>query len=139
MLFLTLLRESVLFAFHALRVNRLRTMLSLLGITIGIFAIIAVFTAVDSMANKIRSSVQSLGENVVFVQKWPWVPENGGEYTWWKYMNRPIPKPAEGEELQRRLSSAEAIVFCVNSSTTAHYKTSFVENASLVGTTYQYN
>ncbi|PHX82465.1 MAG: ABC transporter, partial [Flavobacteriales bacterium] len=56
MLFLTLLRESVIFAFHALRVNRLRTILSLLGITIGIFAIIAVFTAVDSMSNKIRNS-----------------------------------------------------------------------------------
>lgn len=139
MLFLTLLRESVLFAFHALRVNRLRTMLSLLGITIGIFAIIAVFTAVDSMANKIRTSVQSLGENVIFVQKWPWVPEGGGEYAWWKYMNRPVPKPSERDELQRRLSSADAIVFCVNSSATARYKTSYVENASLVGTTFQYN
>ncbi|CAN5231044.1 ABC transporter permease [soil metagenome] len=138
MLFLTLLRESIVFALHALRVNRLRTTLSLLGITIGIFAIIAVFTAVDSMANKIRSSVQSLGENVVFVQKWPWVPE-GGEYAWWKYMNRPVPKVAESEELRRRLSTASAIVFSVGSNATAYYKTSFIENASIIGTTWEYN
>ncbi len=138
MLFLTLLRESVIFAFHALRVNRLRTTLSLLGITIGIFAIIAVFTAVDSMANKIRSSVQSLGENVVFVQKWPWVPE-GGEYAWWKYMNRPVPKVAESEELRRRIFTADAIVFSVGSSATTYYKTSFIENTSIIGTTFEYN
>src|SRR5882762_3145782 len=105
MLFLTLLRESILFAFHALRVNRLRTMLSLLGITIGIFAIIAVFTAVDSMAYKIKNSVQSLGQNVIFIQKWPWVPE-GGEYAWWKYMNRPVPKIAESDEVKRRMLTA---------------------------------
>ena len=139
MLFLTLLKESVLFAFHALRVNRLRTMLSLLGITIGIFAIIAVFTAVDSMANKIRSSVKSLGDNVVFVQKWPWVPEGGGEYAWWKYLNRPVPKIAESDEVRRRLLTAEAVVYNANSRATVYYKTSFIENASLVGTTFEYN
>lgn len=138
MLFFTLLKESIFFAFHALRVNRLRTMLSLLGITIGIFAIIAVFTAVDSMANKIRSSVQSLGENVVFVQKWPWVPE-GGEYAWWKYMNRPVPKVAESDEIRRRMPSASAVVYTANSRATVNYNTSFVENASIIGTTYEYN
>lgn len=138
MLFFTLLKESVFFAFHALRVNRLRTMLSLLGITIGIFAIIAVFTAVDSMANKIRSSVQSLGENVIFVQKWPWVPE-GGEYAWWKYMNRPVPKVAESEEIRRRMLSASAVVYTANSRATVNYNTSFVENASIIGTTHEYN
>jgi putative ABC transport system permease protein len=138
MLFLTLLRESILFAFHALRVNRLRTMLSLLGITIGIFAIIAVFTAVDSMAYKIKNSVQSLGQNVIFIQKWPWVPE-GGEYAWWKYMNRPVPKIAESDEVKRRMLTADAVVYTANSRATINYKTSFIENASIVGTTFEYN
>lgn len=113
-------------------------MLSLLGITIGIFAIIAVFTAVDSMANKIRSSVQSLGEDVIFVQKWPWVPE-GNEYAWWKYMNRPVPKIAESDDIRRRLLTADAIVYSANASGTIYYKTSFVENATIVGTTIDYN
>src|ERR1044071_2269771 len=97
MFFLTLFRESIAFAFHALRVNRLRTILSLLGITIGIFAIIAVFTAVDSMERKFRMSIQSLGENVLFVQKWPWT--FGPDYPWWKYINRPLPKVKESEEI----------------------------------------
>ncbi len=46
--------ESFRFAWQALRSNLLRTMLSLLGVTIGIFAIIAVFTLVDSLERNIR-------------------------------------------------------------------------------------
>ncbi|HXC03824.1 MAG TPA: ABC transporter permease, partial [Bacteroidia bacterium] len=87
MLFFTLFKESLLFALTALRVNRLRTVLSLLGVTIGIFAIIFVFTALDSLEKKLRDSVASLGDNVVFVQKWPWT--FGPDYPWWKYINRP--------------------------------------------------
>ncbi len=129
MQFLALFRESLLFALHAMRVNRLRTMLSLLGITIGIFAIIAVFTAVDAMEYKVRSSVESLGDNVVFVQKWPWVftPET----PWWDYLNRPVPKLDEAEEVARRASSAEAVVFAVNTRKTVSAGTSSVENVTI--------
>ncbi|MDQ3111344.1 MAG: ABC transporter permease [Bacteroidota bacterium] len=137
MLFLTLLRESVLFAFHALRVNRLRTLLSLLGITIGIFAIIAVFTAVDSMAGKIRGSVQSLGENVIFIQRMPWVPD--GEWKWWEYFNRPTFTVKERDEVKRRSLLADAVVFTANTNATLRYKTSSIENADVVATTFEYN
>jgi ABC-type lipoprotein release transport system permease subunit len=88
-LFLRLAKESVLFALDALRVNKLRTILSLLGITIGIFAIISVFTVTDALERKIRKDVESLGSSVIYVQKWPWVPEGGEEYPWWKYLSRP--------------------------------------------------
>jgi putative ABC transport system permease protein len=138
MLFLTLFKESLLFALHALRVNRLRTMLSLLGITIGIFAIIAVFTAVDSMENKIRDSVKSLGENVIYIQKWPWTPEEGQEYAWWKYMNRPVPQVRESAELLRRLQLASAVVYTANTRATINKGTSFVQNATVVATEYDY-
>ena len=59
MLFFNLLKESFLFAINALKVNRLRTFLTLLGITIGIFAIISVFTVLDSLENTIRNSLSS--------------------------------------------------------------------------------
>jgi putative ABC transport system permease protein len=136
MVFLSLLKESVLFALHALRVNRLRTLLSLLGITIGIFAIIAVFTAVDSMERKVRSSLESLGENVVFVQKWPWT--FGPDYPWWKYMNRPLPKIKDAEEILRRSETTQAAVFNGYVRKTIYYKTSFVENAQLLATSKGY-
>ncbi len=110
-LFLRLFRESFLFAFEALRVNKLRTILSLLGITIGIFAIISVFTVTDALEKKIRSDVESLGDNVIYVQKWPWVPEGGEEYPWWKYLNRPLPGFKEMGELQKKSDREEAIAY----------------------------
>jgi putative ABC transport system permease protein len=136
MLFFSLVKESFMFALHALRVNRLRTLLSLLGITIGIFAIIAVFTAVDSIERKVRSSLESLGENVVFVQKWPWT--FGPDYPWWKYMNRPVPKIKDADEILRRSETTSAAVFNGYVRKTIYYKSSFVENAQLLATSKGY-
>ena len=108
-IYLRLLRESVLMAIHALVVNKLRTILSLLGVTIGIFAIIAVFTAVDGLENKIRSSVNELGSNVVFVEKWPW--EFGKDFPWWKYWVRPTANYKEMELLKQRSALGESFAF----------------------------
>ncbi|MGZ3757284.1 MAG: ABC transporter permease [Mucilaginibacter sp.] len=109
MIFLKLFRESFLFAYDALRQNRLRTLLSLLGVTIGIFTIIAVFSAVDTLRDNLQKSVDKLGNNSVYVQKWPWVSD--GEYPWWKYMQRPVPKLRDYNELQRRDQTALAISY----------------------------
>lgn len=134
---LTLLRESFLFAISSLLANKLRTFLSLLGITIGIFAIISVFTIVDSLENNIRSSVQSLGTNVVFVQKWPWA--FGSEYPWWKYMNRPVPSLKELSEIQHRCGSAEAVAFDVDFRKTVRHLNNSVENASIQAVSHDFN
>ncbi|TAG47257.1 MAG: ABC transporter permease, partial [Runella slithyformis] len=72
--------ESLIFAFQALRSNLLRTTLSLLGVTVGIFAIIGVFTIVDSLERNIKESLSEIGDRVVYVQKWPWA--FGGEFQW---------------------------------------------------------
>ena len=96
-------------AIHALVVNKLRTILSLLGVTIGIFAIIAVFTAVDGLENKIRSSVNDMGSNVVFVEKWPW--EFGKDFPWWKYWVRPNANYKEMELLRQRSALGESFAF----------------------------
>jgi putative ABC transport system permease protein len=127
---LLLFKESLIFAWQSLTANKLRSFLSLLGITIGIFAIIFVFTIVDSLENNIRGSVQSLGNNVVFVQKWPWSFES--DYPWWKYMNRPTPKYYELDELQKKCKSTEAIAYRMGKRKTIKYKSSSVANAIVV-------
>ncbi len=86
-IFLRLIGESIAIALQALRMNKLRTFLSILGITIGIFSIITVLAIVDSMERYLRNNINSLGNDVIFIQKWPWYEEN---YQWWKYMSRPI-------------------------------------------------
>ncbi len=100
--------ESFRFAWQALRSNLLRTTLSLLGVTIGIFAIIAVFTIVDSMQRSIKESLGSLGTNVVYIQKWPFAFTN--DYPWWKYFQRPDPTYNEYKLLSERLENAKAVV-----------------------------
>ena len=139
-LFLRLFRESFLFAFEALRVNKLRTFLSLLGITIGIFAIISVFTVTDALEKKIRSDVESLGDNVIYVQKWPWVPEGGDEYPWWKYMNRPLPGYKEMAELQKKSDREEAVAFVATiGDQTIKYLSNAVENTEILCVSHQYD
>jgi putative ABC transport system permease protein len=137
MLVLILLKESFYFALQALRVNRLRTFLSLLGITIGIFAIISVFTVVDSLEKNLRDGIKSLGDNVVYVQKWPWT--FGPDYPWWKYMNRPVPNISEMEDLIIRCQKAEAVAFLVSARTNVKVASSTVENADVVMVSHFYD
>lgn len=103
--------ESLVMAVQQVTVNRLRALLSLLGITIGIFAIIAVFTIVDSLETNIRESFNTLGSDIIYVNKWPWAPEEGEEYAWWKYMNRPLPSLDEYEYLKERSKGADGVCF----------------------------
>lgn len=110
-IFIRLLRESYLFALSAIVVNKVRTILSLLGITIGIFSIISVFTVFDSIERTLRDSINTLGSNVLFVQKWPWA--FGGDYPWWKYMKRPEPSMADLQEIERRSQASEASTYFV--------------------------
>ncbi len=86
---------SFIQALQELRANKLRTTLSLLGITIGIFCIIAVLTVLDSMKQNIATSVETLGSDVLYIGRWPWTAEGGEEYKWWEYVNRPGMSPRE--------------------------------------------
>src|SRR5512133_2527569 len=127
---LKMIGESMMFSLHAVVVNKLRTFLSLLGITIGIFAIISVFTLIDSMEYNIRNNVSCLGDDVLYVQKWSWDFQK--DYKWWDYMKRPVPKYEEYEELKRRSNTAEAVSFYVASSFTVKYRNNSADNI-LVG------
>ena len=129
MLFWAIVVESVRFAWHSLTANKLRTFLSLLGITIGIFSIITVFTVVDSLESNVRKSVASLGDNVIFIQKWPW--EFGGDYPWWKYMNRPVPTVEEMPEVIKRSTLAATGAFVASTNKTVKYRNNSIENVDL--------
>ena len=109
MLWFTLFRESLLFAWQAILVNRLRTLLSLLGVMVGIFVISTVFAVVDSLESELRETFNMLDDDVLFVTKWPWSP--GGDYPWWKYVQRRPPTERDLELLMPRLTLASAGMF----------------------------
>ncbi len=139
MRFLYILKESFLSASKTISANKLRTLLSLLGVTIGIFAIISVFTVIDSMEDEVKKTLADMGDDVIYVQKWPWAPEPGEEYPWWKYLNRPVPTLKEYIEVKRRLTSARAVTFLAITQKTVEYKNSSAEDVQIWGVTEEFD
>ena len=137
MLFLRLFRESFRFAIDSLVANKLRTFLSLLGITIGIFAIISVFTMVDSIRENIDKSISSLGDNVIYIQKWPW--EFSSDYHWWDYMNRPVTRMQELDLVRERSQLMEASAFLVQTNVTLEYESASAENVQISAVSDEYD
>ena len=136
-LILRLVRESYLFAFQEIIVNKVRTILSLLGITIGIFCVISVFTVFDSMENSIRKSIASLGSNVLYIQKWPWAM--GGDYPWWKYWQRPEASLDDMREVEKRSNLADAVAYMVQVNKTVKYQNNYVENIGVMGVSQDFD
>jgi putative ABC transport system permease protein len=132
-----LTRESMAFAFQSITVNKTRTFLSLFGITIGIFAIISVFTILDSLERNVRNSLESLGDNVVYVQKWPW--SMGGEYPWWKYMNRPQPSLDDLSIIKSSSTLAAASSFMVGFNTLITYDRNSAPSTTVIAVTESYD
>ena len=129
-LIIKLFRESALLAWTEIMVNKLRTLLSLLGITIGIFAIISVFTVTDSMENSIKKSIESLGNKTLFVEKWPWA--FGPDYPWWKYINRPVASVEDLQEIQKRSDAAEYATLIAATQKTIKYKSKSIDNTTIM-------
>ena len=112
-LFFRLLRESFIFSFNAIIANPVRTILSLLGVTIGIFTIIAVLSTVDSLEKSIKDNLSFLGTDNIRVEKWPWDFDNPS-YEWWKFWKRPEPTYREYEFLKENLPSALSVEIATN-------------------------
>jgi len=130
--------ESILFALGALKANLLRTLLSLLGVTVGIFAIIAVFTLVDSLEINIKQSMSFFGDKVLYVQKWPWIFEKS--YPWYKYVNRPVASMSDYKFLEKNLLNAESIaLYASKGDRTLKQGSNSFQGVNLTGITYNYN
>jgi len=106
LLYLRLLKESLSFAINALRNNKLRTLLSLLGVTIGIFSIIAVLAAVDSLDRKISKDLSSLDKNTIYLMKFCFGPS---EIPQWKREQFPNVKYDEYISLKNSLNNTEQV------------------------------
>ncbi|MCH7513093.1 MAG: ABC transporter permease [Bacteroidetes bacterium] len=137
---LKLIGESFRFAWNSLKMNVFRTVLSLLGVTVGIFAIIAVLTVVDSLERSIKQSLDFLGTSVIYVQKWDWVPENEGEYEWWRYWKRPNASYKEFKFLEANLKNASAVAIIGRSGNVlVKRENNSYNQTTLRGGSYYYN
>lgn len=111
LIYLRVLKESFNFAINALKNNKLRTMLSLLGVTIGIFSIIAVLAAVDSLEKEIKGSISSLDQSTMIVTRFSFGPTDIPQ---WKRQQFPDVTYEEYEYLSRSLSDLQAASFVLN-------------------------
>ncbi len=133
-----LVAESASFAFFSIRSDKLRTFLSLFGVTVGIFSIVAVFCAVDSLKANIMEGVQSFGSDIVYIDRFPMAQEEGedGEpLQWWDYLQRPEITEENFEYVARNASLAESVVYVIMGNGNASYRRNNYSNAFLVITT----
>ena len=124
--------ESFVFALGALWGNKLRSLLSLLGIVIGIYSIILVLSAVDSLQKNVEDSISALGSDVVFVSKWPW-EDMGPDYPWWKYLSRPNPNAEDFDNIKSRSSAVQEMAFRAQTRSTVKAGKEYVNSAEIFG------
>ena len=138
MIIVRLILESFRFAWTALRLNWFRTILSLLGVTIGIFAIIGVLTMVDSLEKNIKDSFSFLGAGVIYVEKWPFV--GSPDFPWWKYLQRPNASYDEYKHLEKNTKNSSTVaIFARKGNSTLKRANNSIEGMNLVGATYGYD
>ncbi len=132
------LKESFLQAFHQLMANKLRSFLSLLGIMIGIFCIIAVKSAINSLEDNVRRSFDKLGNDVVYVTKLPWNEDPDENY--WKYARRPTPGFNEYKTMADNLETAKLVTYSFfTGRKTVKYGNNNIEGALCVAVTSDYD
>ena len=134
-----LVTESIIFAFGSLKGDKFRTFLSLFGVTIGIFSIVTVFTAIDALRSNVESGLNSFGSNTVYIQEFPFAPEEGEEYKWWEFRTRPTPKYEEYLFLRNNSKHAGAVAFVTFTNITAKYKRYSFNDGFITAATYEWN
>lgn len=130
---LEIIGSSFKMALQELWKNKLRTTLSLFGIMIGIFCLIGVLVVVNSLERNIQNEVKSLGTNTIYYDKWDYSAGGGPDYPWWKYVNRPVPKYEEVEQIKRRTGTAKYAAFAINIQDNLEYAGNVLSNVKMYG------
>lgn len=133
---LTILWNSFKMALQELKVNKLRTFLSLFGITIGIFCIIGVLATIDSLKAKIQNDLSSFGNNTIYIDKWDY--SGGPEYPWWKFMKRPNMKVEEMEIIKKKSNLASNMAFFMSNQASFSYEENILKGVNIYGITSEY-
>ena len=119
-------------------VNKLRTSLSLIGISFGIFCIIGVLATVNSLEMNIQNQIKSLGTNTIYIDKWQYFT-SGADYPWWKFVNRPSPAFNEVSLIKERSQLASNVAFLIQDRLNLEYKRDALENVMIEGVREEQN
>lgn len=128
---LSILANSLRLTLQELRVNKLRSALSLTGVAFGIFCIIGVLATVTSLERNIQAEVKTLGTNTIYVDKWEY--GGGPDKPFWKYRARPIMKYEEVALIKERSELSDDVGFLIRSGDNLSYKDYMIQDASVYG------
>lgn len=128
---LNILGNSLRLTLQELRINKLRTALSLTGVAFGIFCIIGVLATVSSLESNIQNEVKSLGSNTIYIDKWEY--GGGPDKPFWKIRARPTMKYEEMDLIKERSSLAGDISFLMRAGGNLAHNDDQISNASVYG------
>ncbi len=128
---LNIIRNSLKLTLQELRVNKLRTTLSLTGVAFGIFCIIGVLATVNSLERNIQNEVKTLGSNTIYIDKWDY--SGGPDQPIWKFRARPVAKYEEAEMIKKRGVLLDDISFLMQSGSSISHKDDLLQNCSVYG------
>jgi putative ABC transport system permease protein len=128
---LNILSNSLRLTLQELRVNKLRSALSLTGVAFGIFCIIGVLATVTSLERNIQAEVKTLGSNTIYIDKWEY--SGGPDKPFWKYRARPVMKYEEAGLIKERSQLTEDITFLIRTNGNISYRDDMIADASVYG------
>ena len=128
---LNIIGNSLKLTFQELKVNKLRTALSLTGIAFGIFCIIGVLATVNSLERNIQIEVKSLGSNTIYIDKWDY--SGGPDQPFWKFQARPIPKYEEAAMVKQRAVLLDDIAYLMQTGGSISHKDDLLQSVSVYG------
>lgn len=135
---LNILANSFRLTMQELMVNKLRTSLSLIGISFGIFCIIGVLATVNSLEMNIQNQIKSLGTNTIYIDKWQYFT-SGADYPWWKFVNRPSPEFSEVSLIKQRSQLASNVAFIINDNVNVEYESYALQGVTMYGVSEEEN
>lgn len=130
---LTELREGLAIAWGAIRANKLRSILTTLGIVIGVVTVTLMGTAIQGLNRAFVQSISFIGADVLYVQRSGWFIRSHDE--WVRMQKRPEITLAQAEELERSLSSAIAVAPTAQTRESVKYKKRTSDSVGIVGST----
>jgi putative ABC transport system permease protein len=131
----TLFKESFTIAWNAISANRFRAFLTMLGISIGIFAITLIGTMVHSLESAITRNLSALGNTVMYIHHWPW-KDNSSD--WYRFMNRPKVSYRDFEYLQTNIPGTLIAYEMTRGGQKVKVGKNSLENVTLKGVTWDY-
>jgi putative ABC transport system permease protein len=134
--FLTELTEGLSISWGAIRANKLRSVLTTLGIVIGIFTVTMMGTAIEGLNRAFLKSILSIGTDVLYVDRFSWFIDS--YQAWINAMKNPQVTPQDIAALERQLTLAAAIAPVVSDPEPVHYHRRGSGSVNVIGTTEQY-